>query len=148
MLREQALENAAQVEKAYGAVIGAFTNANIRQCSSSSVEEEAEWGGINRSSPSEHNKEYEDEEVFATVTIVEDLDLHGPAPSPVVRQTRSTPIHNIKKAKQKKIRYETKDARRREQIKQRARRTEKAELAGGKASRTHRGRKGQHGFKR
>ncbi|KAH9485054.1 Ribosomal RNA-processing protein 17 [Psilocybe cubensis] len=142
-LREQAAQNAAQVEKAYGGVV-----------------EDEEWTGISVSDQDgkEHADEYEDEEVLATVTVVEDFDpdtiIHGPAKSdvpipsskPIPSQAKSSrlppakesphaPSKKKSKPREKKIRYETKDARRREQIKQRRRRTEKAELAGGKASR-------------
>lgn len=96
-------------------------------------------------------EEYEDEDMLATVTVVEDFDpdtfIHGPrlksVPTPSTSSAPST--HTIpakanserpkKKIRAKKIRYETKDARQVERTKQRARRTEKAELAGGKAGR-------------
>jgi len=174
MLREQALENATQVEKAYGAVIGepryrdfpVFVSAQLTP-----DEGEDEWDGIGDSSKDDDNKrdhEYEDEEMLATVTVIEDFDpdtiIHGPVQSgstastaplrvdPKPLQSKPIPKPTTKnKAKAKKVRYETKDARRREQTKQRARRTEKAELAGGKASRNHkssRGGKGKHHSKR
>ncbi|KDR75789.1 hypothetical protein GALMADRAFT_68267 [Galerina marginata CBS 339.88] len=158
MLREQALENAAQVEKAYGAVIGP------------SYDED--WNGIDTSHQdgNERDDEYEDEEMLATVTVIEDFDpdtiIHGPTKSEMPNATSaerpeakpSQPpskkaLHgsakNIK-TKDKKVRYETKDARRREQTKQRVRRTEKAELAGGKAARKSKspGGKRKHGSKR
>lgn len=88
---------------------------------------------------------------MATVTVVEEFDpdffLHGPriktAPThfPSVGDLQHTKLQSKrgekipeKKSKGKRIRYETKDARKVERTKQRARRTEKAELAGGKAS--------------
>ncbi|KAI0302521.1 nucleolar protein 12-domain-containing protein [Russula brevipes] len=80
MLAEQAAQNAARVEEAYGGV-------------AQRVESDEEWTGI-ASSPSssgagpdpEHEYEYSDEEQLATVTVVEDFDpsalLHGvPVPS-------------------------------------------------------------------
>jgi len=75
MLAEQAAQNAARVEEAYGGV-------------AQRVESDEEWTGI-ASSPSssgagldpEHEYEYSDEEQLATVTVVEDFDpsalLHG-----------------------------------------------------------------------
>ena len=114
-------------------------------------DDEEEWIGIQGSS-STKEQEYEDEEVLATVTVVEDFDLdtliHGPStptepstipavstskPHPVIPKTRPTSVK--KKVREKKIRYETKDARKVERTKQRVRRKEKAELAGGKGSR-------------
>ncbi|KIM40194.1 hypothetical protein M413DRAFT_49185, partial [Hebeloma cylindrosporum] len=147
MLRERALQNAAQVEQAYGAILG-------------NAEDEEEWAGIDQ----RRDEEYEDEEILATVTVVEDFDpdsiIHGPPKTDLPAassQSRSEPKSSQpppqtkplqkptkhKKPRDKKIRYETKDARKREQTKQRARRTEKAELAGGKASR-----KSTHGARR
>ncbi|KIK67302.1 hypothetical protein GYMLUDRAFT_37386 [Collybiopsis luxurians FD-317 M1] len=143
MLRERAAENAAEVEKAYGA--------------------SEEWQGITESD--EQNEEegeenqYEGEDVLATVAIVQDFDpdtlLHGPTkpvsnvepvqqmvnndslPSKASHSHPSKVSHSqpSKKTKSKKIRYETKAARKTERTRQRTRRTEKAELAGGKASR-------------
>ncbi|KAF9066162.1 nucleolar protein 12-domain-containing protein [Rhodocollybia butyracea] len=136
MLRERAVENAAEIEKAYGADSTSF------------AEDLDEWRGISESNE-QKEKEYEDEEVLATVAIVEDFDpdtlLHGPtkpeasssslpAPAPPHRK-KSSDSQPSKKPKPKKIRYQTKDARKADRTKQRARRTEKAELAGGKASR-------------
>ncbi|PPQ63470.1 hypothetical protein CVT24_005127 [Panaeolus cyanescens] len=143
MLREKAIQNAAQVESAYGAIIG-------------DDDDDEEWSGIDNSQSvnRQHDEEYENEETLATVTIVEDFDpdtiIHGPPKSEntsevALPRPQSTigpspkkgPIESAKKKKvrEKKIRYQTKDARKREQVKQRARRTEKAERAGGKASR-------------
>ena len=102
----------------------------------------------------ERDEEYEDEKMLATVTVVEDFDpdtiIHGPPksdhaimarsepkPKPS-RQLQSNTSHQPsleKKSRQRKIPYETSDARKRERAKQRARRSEKAELAGGKATR-------------
>ncbi|ESK97128.1 protein required for cell viability rrp17 [Moniliophthora roreri MCA 2997] len=139
MLKEQAAENAAQVERAYGAIIS---------------DDETEWHGIQDSDQKEQEHEFGDQEVVATVAVVEDFDpdslLHGsndthnhgsssrpkqsppsvPAPPAIKRDSTKKA-----KLKPKKIRYETKEARKAERSKQRARRTEKAELAGGKAAR-------------
>ncbi|KAJ7446171.1 nucleolar protein 12-domain-containing protein [Mycena galericulata] len=135
-LRERAIENAAQVEKAYGAV--------------DPDDDEHEWIGISDAAGKgkQMEEEYEDEDMLATVTVVEDFDpdafIHGPrltsiptpftssAPTVAAKPTSERPK---KKIRPKKIRYETKDARKVERTKQRARRTEKAELAGGKAGR-------------
>ncbi|KAF8806439.1 hypothetical protein BYT27DRAFT_7167731 [Phlegmacium glaucopus] len=139
MLREQAIENAAQVEKAYGALVDS---------------NEKEWTGIS-ANDNERDEEYEDEEMLATVTVIEDFDpdtiIHGPSklehPSIATpdrletkpsRQPQSNTGHRPpfkKKSRERKIPYETSDARKKERTKQRARRTEKAELAGGKAAR-------------
>ncbi|KAJ7703088.1 nucleolar protein 12-domain-containing protein [Mycena rosella] len=137
-LRERAVENAAQVEKAYGAV--------------DHDDSDDEWIGISGSADKgkakQMEEEYEDEDMLATVTVVEDFDpdtfIHGPrlitvpstssAPPPAPVQTNNSERPK-RKPKAKKVRYETKDARKVERTKQRARRTEKAELAGGKAGR-------------
>ena len=138
-------------------------------------DEDDEWRGAGSSTKenNEHDDEYEDEETHATVTIIEDFDpdtiIHGeprtdtlvtpssPTSQPEARQpqtlTSKKALHGSTtkvKPKEKKIRYETKDARRREQKKQRARRKEKAELAGGKAARKSKtnGSKRKHGSKR
>ena len=118
----------------------------------------------------EQEAAYSDEEQLATVTIVEDFDpstlIHGPAssepqatspPSPRrvsqnggerakgvegQKETNKRKSATATVTKKKKVRYETKAARRASQAEQRARRTEKAELAGGKAARkTKAGRK-------
>jgi ribosomal RNA-processing protein 17 len=93
-------------------------------------------------SDSEH--EYEDEQVLATVTVVEHFDpdslIHGKpgetraeAPSnPSVSQSSSNKPDKPKKPKPKVIKYQTKAARKTERSKQRARKVEKASLAGGK----------------
>jgi hypothetical protein len=110
----------------------------------------------------ERAAEYSDEEQLATVTVVEDFDpsslIHGtttpsprhqeppPARSPLPGKA-SRGIGEVgggetqglaskrKNVQVKKVRYETKAARRTAQAKQRKRRTEKAERAGGKAAR-------------
>ncbi|KAK0461191.1 nucleolar protein 12-domain-containing protein [Desarmillaria tabescens] len=146
MLRERAAENAAQVESAYGAIIGPYINEN----------EEEEWHGIAELSDKQKGKqkeqEYEDERHLATVAVVEDFDpdtlIHGPpkpAPSvpselPPTTVPRTKPLSKSKV--KSKVRYQTKGARRVEQTKQHARRREKAELAGGKAARRGKGSKG------
>ncbi|KAJ7178422.1 nucleolar protein 12-domain-containing protein [Mycena crocata] len=140
-LRERAIENAAQVEKAYGAVDDA------------DEDEGEDWVGISgtagKGKGKQMEEEYEDEDMLATVTVVEDFDpdtfIHGPrlkttpAPStssaPQILAVKANAERPKKKPRPKKIRYETKDARKVERTKQRARRTEKAELAGGKAAR-------------
>ncbi|KAK7005608.1 nucleolar protein 12-domain-containing protein [Favolaschia claudopus] len=141
-LRERAIENAAQVEQAYGATVD-------------DLNEDEEWTGISaavgKGKGKQMEEEYEDEDMLATVTVVEDFDpdtlIHGPPavpksepkiPSSSVEPTvtpKEKAERSTKKNKPKKIRYETKDARKAQRTKQRARRTEKAELAGGKASR-------------
>lgn len=106
-------------------------------------------------------QEYEDEEQLATVTVVEEFDpgsfLHPPPlsrssqisnkaredtqtlPGPT-SSSLATPKKTVKKrkAESKKIAYETKAARKAARVKQRARKLEKAELAGGKSKRKQR----------
>ncbi|KAF5393469.1 hypothetical protein D9757_000679 [Collybiopsis confluens] len=130
MLRERAAQNAAEVEKAYGAAAS------------------EEWHGVIDNQPEE--EQYEDEDVLATVAIVEDFDpdtlLHGPSRPAVSnlepaeekkqkKQKKTIESEPSKRTKPKKIKYQTKAARKSERVKQHARRTEKAELAGGRASR-------------
>ncbi|KAG6879663.1 hypothetical protein C0992_013199 [Termitomyces sp. T32_za158] len=154
MLREQAVKNAAEVESAYHALIG-----------NSNAEVDDEWTGISTSDKGKKKEEeYEDEEVTATVTIVEDFDpdtfIYGsrtindteklePSSSTTPPVKSSTQEHQSvlrKKVKSQKVRYQTKDERKAERTKQRARRTEKAELAGGKASRKKSGRRNSKRF--
>ncbi|KAG0706084.1 nucleolar protein 12-domain-containing protein [Suillus ampliporus] len=144
-LAERAVQNAAEVEKAYGAIID-------------DSDDEDEGMGF---SGNEVNGEYEGEEQLATVTVVEDFDpatfLHGPpitgsaptdqldTPSPTFvkpkgkEKAQNDPLKPKRKAKKnektKSVKYQTKSARLVERSKQRARRTEKAERAGGKSSR-------------
>lgn len=110
-----------------------------------------DWTGISSEAKGKQKEdEYEDEEVLATVTVVEDFDpdsiIHGPPPStphqsqPAEESTttqvpRDLKVTAKKPSKRKKVKYQTKAERRVEHEKQRARRTEKAELAGGKAAR-------------
>lgn len=118
-----------------------------------------EWGGTSKSKADKgkgKEEEYEDEEQLATVTVVEDFDpatlMDGPPPT-----EEEAPIQNppaainpkskrpektstmTKKPRAKKVRYETKAARTAETKKQRNRKMEKAERAGGKASRKPKG---------
>ncbi|KAH7905198.1 nucleolar protein 12-domain-containing protein [Hygrophoropsis aurantiaca] len=149
MLAERAVQNAKEVEKAYGAIIDGD-------------DDETEWDGIsNQGKDQEVEEAFEDEEQLATVTVVEDFDpsvlIHGPektrslSPSTLASNTftaakpkgkekaKGDPVKLKNKVKKndkvKKIKYQTKAARLAERSKQRARRTEKAERAGGKASR-------------
>ncbi|KAG1777631.1 nucleolar protein 12-domain-containing protein [Suillus placidus] len=153
-LAERAAQNAAEVEKAYGATIG-------DQSPYDSDDEDEGLGSSENDMEREVNGEYEGEEQLATVTVVEDFDpaafLHGPpmtssapadrsdAPSPTSlkpkgkERAQNDPLKPKRKAKKnektKSVRYQTKAARLAERSKQRARRTEKAERAGGKSSR-------------
>jgi ribosomal RNA-processing protein 17 len=155
MLRERAKENAEEVEMAYGALLGELARYFLRTLTELGTTENSDdgvWAGISGTSDDkgkQKEEEYEDEEILATVTVVEDFDpdsfIHGPRiktdptayqPQPTESKSTKSPRDTLKKkSKSKKIRYETKDARKVERTKQRARRTEKAELAGGKASR-------------
>ncbi|KAF9451953.1 hypothetical protein P691DRAFT_806051 [Macrolepiota fuliginosa MF-IS2] len=144
-LREQAAENAKKVESTYASIYG----------QNDEDQDEEEWTGIissPRARGKQREEEYEDEEVLAMVTVVEDFDpdtiLHGPPrgsppAQPSTRQPgssgelarNSTKEPPLKKSKPQKIRYQTQEARKTERLKQIARRTEKAERAGGKAAR-------------
>ncbi|KAG5648532.1 hypothetical protein DXG03_003143 [Asterophora parasitica] len=159
MLRERAVENAEQVESAYHALIGVPND-----------DAEDEWSGISSEAKGKQKEEeFEDEEITATVTVVEDFDpdtfIHGPRitndsrikhqPPPadpgLPPQSSSTARDKPapkKKTATKKVRYQTKGERMVERTKQRARRTEKAELAGGKASRKKGSSKRKGGSKR
>ena len=97
-----------------------------------------EWHGITSISREASDREYENEEVLATVTVVEDFDpdimIHGPShpipryelepePEPSsAKFSRSKP-----KTKTTKIYYENKHSRRKERMKQQARKSKKAE---------------------
>ncbi|KAF9227266.1 hypothetical protein BS17DRAFT_800325 [Gyrodon lividus] len=141
-LAERAARNAAEIERAYGAVID---------------NDGDDWGGI---SGDELEENFEGEEQLATVTVVEDFDpsalLHAPPNTLSLPVTGDTPPHRLmakikgkekekakkdsintksKSKKNEKVKYQTKAARLAERSKQRIRRTEKAERAGGKASR-------------
>ncbi|KAG2119503.1 nucleolar protein 12-domain-containing protein [Suillus discolor] len=148
-LAERAAQNAAEVEKAYGATID------------DSDDEKEGLGSSGNERDREVNGEYEGEEQLATVTVVEDFDpaafLHGPSitdsapanqsdvplPSSVKpkgkERAQNDPLKPKRKAKKnektKSVRYQTKAARLAERSKQQARRTEKAERAGGKSLR-------------
>ncbi|EAU91599.1 hypothetical protein CC1G_11831 [Coprinopsis cinerea okayama7 len=145
-LRERAIENAAQVEKAYRAQLG-----------NDSEEEDDEWQGIGTSSAGkEQDEEYEGEQVVATVTVVEDFDPttittgpippqqppedddtsdSPPRPTPSSSKPDSKPGLSKSRPKVNKVHYETKQARRFEREKQHKRKLEKAALAGSKAGR-------------
>jgi ribosomal RNA-processing protein 17 len=123
-------------------------------CRFSDSDGDEEWTGINDGSEKHEQEQYENEEHLATVTIVEDFDpdtiIHGSrtiAPRTTTNanstlqyddRKASKPIqklgipHKTKSKPRTKVHYETKDARKLERTKQRARRTEKADLAGGK----------------
>ncbi|KAG2368346.1 nucleolar protein 12-domain-containing protein [Suillus spraguei] len=150
-LAERAAQNAAEVEKAYGATIDG------------SADEDGGLGSSGIERDREVNGEYEGEEQLATVTVVEDFDptafLHGPpmtgsalADRPDSPSSTSVKLKGKERAqkdhlmpkvkakakkneKMKSVKYQTKAARLAERSKQRARRTEKAERAGGKSSR-------------
>ena len=130
-------------------------------------QDENEWSGIDRSvdkGKSMQQEEYEDEDQLATVTVVEEFDPHaiiyGPPRTHNHSQHSSTrlpaqptiqpleqggkPGFKIKAGRKvKKVHYESKSARTTEKRKQRARRTEKAERAGGKARRHSNNRAGK-----
>ncbi|KAG2146469.1 nucleolar protein 12-domain-containing protein [Suillus bovinus] len=148
-LAERAAQNAAEVEKAYGATIDDSDNEDER------------LGSSGNEGDQEIHGEYEGEEQLATVTVVEDFDpatfLHSPpmtgsapadrsdAPSPTSvkpkgkEKAQNDPLKSKRKVKKnektKSVKYQTKAARLAERSKQRVRRTEKAERAGGKSAR-------------
>ncbi|KAI0000421.1 ubiquitin-related domain-containing protein [Russula vinacea] len=151
VLAEQAVQNAAKVEEAYGGF-------------AQHVESDQEsWTGIaSPSSVPADQREYSDEEQLATVTVVEDFDptmlLYHPAATnttsdavepPAAAERGTTLLRGgggkasrdlTEPAKKVRVaRYETKAARRATRATQRVRRTEKAELAGGKAARKRAG---------
>jgi len=105
--------------------------------------EQEEWNGIQ-----EQAEEFEDEQTLATVTVIEDFNpdllIHGPDTRPqndmsVPSVSPTSPDKPKRpKRKPKEIKYQTKAARKVERTKQRARRVEKAELAGGKSARKRR----------
>jgi ribosomal RNA-processing protein 17 len=98
-----------------------------------------------KSGEATRDEEYENEEILATVTVVEDFDadmVHGPShpkscAEPDPKSFPHAPNISPPKSKSKstKLYYETKHARQKERAKQHARKLEKAERAGGKASR-------------
>ncbi|KIY66892.1 hypothetical protein CYLTODRAFT_377085 [Cylindrobasidium torrendii FP15055 ss-10] len=150
-LREQAAENAAMVEQAYGAQ------------DLDNDDQDDEWSGVSKS-PREKQAEYQDEEILATVAVVEDFDpdtlIHGPPtvphpsdssahppnPPPKTTNTSQPGPKKAPKPAAKKFRYESKAARKVDRTKQRARKLEKAERAGGKGSRKSKNtkQKGRH----
>lgn len=149
------------MESAYGGIVGEYFHpwnqriSTLTLCTTDPMpsmdSDDDDWDGISASSKGKQKQkqqEYEDEEVLATVAVVEDFDpdtlIHGDVPPPlpsdnaypapvksVPRISKSAPT----KSKPKKVRYQTKDARKADRSKQHARKLEKAELAGGKASR-------------
>ncbi|KAK7687135.1 hypothetical protein QCA50_009638 [Cerrena zonata] len=153
MLAEQAVQNAREVEKAYGAIVDS---------------EDEDFVGFSdpkgKGKATELEDEYSDEEQLATVTVVEEFDpqalLHGPStlsksadggdaekpsplPEPVQKppRGRSSSSNDIKKVKAKvvkkakDIKYQTKADRKADRTKQQRRKVEKAERAGGRSSR-------------
>ncbi len=166
MLRERALANAAQVEKACGAITGLVVRFQVIIDTHLIIlpEEEQEWQGITVHGDAVRDEEYENEELLATVTVVEDFDLNANFLAPLHSKSSGTfesptesttspqkPSRTKQPPKLKKDQYENKHTRQREQTKQRAGRTKKAELAGGRASRANKSSnkaKGRHKSKR
>jgi len=160
MLAEQAVQNAREVEKAYGAQISDGDDVDWDRITNSPS------GGKGKHRAAEHENEYEDEEQLATVTVVEDFDpealLHGTSRhkspmydsgkeedpsaansghSPAAYLSRKvSPEVKVKKVqaktstKAKTIKYQTNAARKVERSKQLRRKAEKAHRAGGKMS--------------
>jgi len=171
LLAERAAQNAAETEKAYGALV-------------EESDGDTEWSGIVAAGPSPHKgkgkakeEEYEYEEQVATVTVVEEFDpdviIHGPnnprsaldtdtgdhshatSSESNTLSSHTRPQNNLHPgrrqkdgmgtgrsktkprvaAKPKDVKYQTNAARKADRMKQRRRKTEKAERAGGKASR-------------
>lgn len=127
-----------------------------------------DWDGLDsrdkgKGRATEHEEEYEDEEILATVTVVEDFDpealLHGPSkqapasddmedvetteaskpskpakpPQKVSTEVKKTQAKTTAKAKS--VKYQTNAARKADRSKQLKRKNEKAQRAGGKGSR-------------
>ncbi|EJU01957.1 hypothetical protein DACRYDRAFT_29625, partial [Dacryopinax primogenitus] len=129
-IRERALENARRVESALGAV---------DLPGSETLDDTGAEGGR------EEEEEYEGEEQFATVTVVEDFDpsveMHGlvssTVPKDAVDEEDARPAPKVQplekkktamaKPKERKFRYETKAARRSAKDKERSRRREKGD---------------------
>ncbi|RXW22019.1 hypothetical protein EST38_g3833 [Candolleomyces aberdarensis] len=151
-LREQAQENAHKVEQAYAAaILGDAVDDD-------DAGNDDEWHGVTPSSGTEKDAQYQGEEVVATVTVVEDFDpstltTAEPVPAQETSEEFTEPNSTSKppsshekppqklakrKVKEKKIYYETKQARKHQREKQRGRKLEKAERAGGKAARQKR----------
>ena len=88
-----------------------------------------EWHGIPSISREASNREYENEEILATVTVVEDFDpdtlIHGPSRS----ELEPEPERSLSKPKTKttNIYYENKHSHQKERMKQQARVFKKAE---------------------
>ncbi|THH32306.1 hypothetical protein EUX98_g1877 [Antrodiella citrinella] len=155
LLAERAVENAEQVERAYRKVIAG---------EESDEDEEDTVFTSTKGTPIVADEAYEDEEQLAIVTVIEDFDpdtlIHGPSKSRPDESAQSPPAAPVSHEKPRKlgqgrnaktvglkksraktstrskdIKYETKADRNTERTKQRARKTEKATLAGGKGSR-------------
>jgi ribosomal RNA-processing protein 17 len=160
LLADRAAENAANVEKAYGANSGELTYGEhmftISHAGSDDDQDSDEWQGFEGAlEGKELEEEYEDGEHLATVTIVEDFDphtiIHGPPRIPEESSALTLPTAAVRPSPQPKlrdrrhtgglkgnakVRYETKSARKAEKNRQKARRAEKAERAGGKGARS------------
>ncbi|KAH9940428.1 nucleolar protein 12-domain-containing protein [Epithele typhae] len=154
LIAEQAKKNAEQAERAYRGTPEDGDDSGAE--SSGSVVSNRKAGAA-----PEEQEEYEDEEQLATVTVVEEFDpdslIHGtrtpsrtntdddkarPIKSAPVPQSRAKLVETAKtkamhktSAKAKDIKYQTSAARKTERTKQRQRKMEKAERAGGKTSR-------------
>ena len=147
-----------------------------REKKNTDVESDQEsWTGIAAAADIEREHEYSDEEQLATVTVVEDFDPsvlrhYSTNPDAEQRQRQQRPLltpqplpppprslsrekasrsdgGSVAKNLNVKVRYETKAARKATRATQRARRTEKAERAGGKAARKKAGGGGGGGKK-
>ncbi|KAI0818480.1 nucleolar protein 12-domain-containing protein [Trametes gibbosa] len=152
MLAEQAAKNVEEVERAYGGIVDDDSDSDWDGLGESSTSK-------GKAKVSAEQEEFEDEEQLATVTVVEDFDpdtlIHGEKPeakgnlddasepSAAPSRTRSKTRPDASKAKTKikttvkakDIKYQTSAARKTERTKQRKRKVEKAERAGGKSSR-------------
>ncbi|TDL26279.1 hypothetical protein BD410DRAFT_784367 [Rickenella mellea] len=143
LLKEQALENAAMVEKAYRDEIAG----------SDSEEEFTGFSTAEKGKAKQVEDAYEDEEQLATVTVIEEFDpdtlIHPPKPTSHSleksaeadhKSTTKPPDNSKPKSKtasggKKKVKYETKAGRKAQHTKERARKKDKAERAGGKRGR-------------
>ncbi|RPD78533.1 hypothetical protein L226DRAFT_531875 [Lentinus tigrinus ALCF2SS1-7] len=166
LLAEQAKKNAAEAERAYGGIVDSGSDSEWDGIGGSGTSK-----GKGRAAEAEE-EEFEDEEQLATVTVVEEFDpdslINGPTHAageeegeeddhesalPLAHnkvKTKPTPsdvVHAKAKikasTKAKDVKYQTNAARKFERQKQRKRKLEKADRAGGKGSKRKGGPKGR-----
>ncbi|KAF9501603.1 hypothetical protein BDN71DRAFT_1426687 [Pleurotus eryngii] len=151
-LREQAAANAAQVEKAYGGMQD--DDDDWDGISRLKEDEEAEYEGEELVATVTIVDDFDPTEIIHGPSKLQPSFPNAPSArghtgSTAERTSRAQPVPHLghkhrlpstaqsttSKARPKSIKYETNAARKVQKMKQRARRTEKAERAGGKAAR-------------